>query len=578
MISHAKEYEFQKLIDVDYKTTFVIPKYQREYVWGKGNWEHLYDDITENEVGHFLGSIICVNLENDGLQPAELNLIDGQQRFTTLSLFMAALYSLKEDSFDRASLQRRLVNDNTVRLRLSVQNNNEADYRHMLTSIGLLTDPASPFAGVRRIVKCFNYFQSRILDDVRTESGEIDAPKLDVILQKVYRSVMVKIEVRSNSDAFTLFETINNRGTPLSAIELIKNKIMSTLEAESEGQIDNVFQRWLSITKGIPDAVWQERFLRHYMNVFVIGDPKKRVTKSKLIAAYDDQISSRAQELFDDLCTKANVYSYIIEPSSALDGQSDSKALEQLQRVQAAPSYSFLLWLFDNQSLDDRLKEEIVAILVSYFVRRNLVNYPATRELDVIFLGLIQYLKDLEKDITPDDVRTYLSTKERCAPDSMFETQLVGPIYDENASITRFILCSIEERNQTKENLTDFWARKGKQGFVWTIEHILPQSSNLNMDWVNMLGDGDEEKAKAIHKSHVHNLGNLTLSGYNSTLSNGPFKDKRDQVHPRTKKPVGFRNGLHLNEDVYTQDVWTKEHIEERTEKLAKEALEMFSL
>ncbi len=71
-----------------------VPKYQREYTWGRNEWEQLYSDIDENDIGYFMGSIICID-DNHGLGPGESRIyevVDGQQRLTTLSLMLLAIY------------------------------------------------------------------------------------------------------------------------------------------------------------------------------------------------------------------------------------------------------------------------------------------------------------------------------------------------------------------------------------------------------------------------------------------------------------------------------------------------------
>ena len=93
MIQDVKALPVSFYFSPDGATSFFIPKYQREYVWGGKNWDALFNDLEESPSGHFLGSIICVNTQQDGMAGGRLELIDGQQRFTTLSLLFCAIYS-----------------------------------------------------------------------------------------------------------------------------------------------------------------------------------------------------------------------------------------------------------------------------------------------------------------------------------------------------------------------------------------------------------------------------------------------------------------------------------------------------
>lgn len=92
-----------------------------------------------------------------------------------------------------------------------------------------------------------------------------------------------------------------------------------------------------------------------------------------------------------------------------------------------------------------------------------------------------------------------------------------------------------------------------------------------------MISDGDKEKAKELQEKYVHCLGNLTLTRFNSNLSDKPFKDKRD-AEDKSGKYIGYKNGLGLNEDLKDEETWTVEKIEARTDKLVKQILELFKL
>jgi hypothetical protein len=116
----------------------------------------------------------------------------------------------------------------------------------------------------------------------------------------------------------------------------------------------------------------------------------------------------------------------------------------------------------------------------------------------------------------------------------------------------------------------------GKQ-YVWTIEHIFPQGENIPKAWVAMIADGDKELAVEHQRNHVHKLGNLTITGFNSALGNKSFEDKRDRMD-RKGRPVGFRNGLKLNQDLANAETWSVKQISSRTKKLVDKAIAYFSL
>jgi hypothetical protein len=162
------------------------------------------------------------------------------------------------------------------------------------------------------------------------------------------------------------------------------------------------------------------------------------------------------------------------------------------------------------------------------------------------------------------------------ASDLIFKEKLNGDLYDENVGATRYILSSIESAmSSTDEIYVDFYERN-KKLFKWTVEHIFPQGENIPDVWVEMIANGDKKEAAEIQSRCVHKLGNLTLTGYNSSLSNSSLKIKQNKE--KDGKNVGFKNGLWLNNQLKDTSEWTMEKIEKRTELLVKKALEIFKL
>ncbi len=166
---------------------------------------------------------------------------------------------------------------------------------------------------------------------------------------------------------------------------------------------------------------------------------------------------------------------------------------------------------------------------------------------------------------------------EASASDELFEEKLRGPVYDDNVGATRFILCMIAKSGMTKENEQDLWRKTNSNQFVWSIEHIFPQGPNIPKVWGDMIADGDYEKAKEYQTLYVHTFGNLTITGYNSTLGNKGFAEKKERKD-NNGNYIGYRNGLNLNEDVCDKNAWTVEMIQTRTDRLVNDIMNMFAL
>lgn len=592
MIKSVYNYPVSTLLDIESGVVYAIPRYQREYTWSRVQWDALLDDLLDNELHYFLGSIICINQSQDALAVQELELVDGQQRMTTVSILLAAIYDIfskqpnlvMDQQMELYNLRHKLIlkkMPNQPRLIPQVQNNNQQDYFSVLGQIGVLQDIETVAnAGNRRVFKAFRHFLSRI--NLYLEHSDDPITKLQGLLEKVNTATLVKIEVASTSDAYTLFESLNNRGVPLTAIDLIKNKLLAVLEAQDKGSIDKQYNRWKKVIDALgDDYAVQERFFRQYYNAFkpslkqIVSVPV--ATKSNLIKIYEKLIARDAEAFLQTMIRMSEHYAQIVSYRAVPDQSKLSSLLLSLDRIQGTPAYLLLMVLFECKTdlkLQEVHLEQTVEFLISYFVRRNATDLPPTRDLTRIFMDVVESMMVLEGDEVVRHIQTRLKTES--ASDEQFEKSLKGPIYEDNKAVCRFVLCALEESRMTRETQVNLWALKGKQ-YVWTIEHIFPQSDNIPTSWVKMIANGDAELAEEYRQSYVHCLGNLTISGYNSTLGNKSFEDKKNRMDSQGRK-VGYNNGLYLNESLITQDSWSVQQIEVRTNRLVAEVMEKYPL
>ncbi len=599
MIQSVHNYTVSQLFDTEANVVYSVPKYQREYAWNKTEWEELFDDILENDRGYFLGSIICINQTPDPLSIQRLEVIDGQQRLVSISLLYLAIYSYLYENKDKLddeqkveliNVKRRLIlkkDQNQIRVEPSYQNHNYDDYHLLFSQFNFVSIKKKPSnAGNRKILKAYRYFVNRL--NVTDKSNKPKFTLMDILklLEKLGSTSLVKMDVASHADAYILFESLNNRGVPLSAIDIIKNKLLSKLEHSKHRSIEENFNDWDRLLSLITDDLAnQERFFRHYYNAFkqvleIDGYPI--ATRSNLIIIYEELIKKNAVRFLSEILRAGEIYSLFLKPEEELSG-SDKKlkklktALLNLKRINAAPSHLLLLYLMkekDRLSLKDNDIAQIVEYLVKFFVRRHLTDIPPTRDLISLFMSIVKKLQKIDSAEVANIIKFELNNIS--ASDREFVKCLQGLIYQENSWVTRFILCSIEESNSTKETMVDLWKLDGKQ-YVWTVEHIFPQGEKIPIDWINMVADGDEKKAKEFQKKYVHTIGNLTISGYNSSLGNKSFEEKKRRRDHKGKH-VGYMNGLFLNADLAKKTAWKIPDIEERTEILVKLALEIFSL
>lgn len=591
MIKSANQYPVHTLFSHEGNVVYRIPPYQREYSWYKAHWEDLFEDLIEADGAHFLGTIITLDQTTDTLEGSILHVVDGQQRLTTLTLLLAAVYSVLKENLDDldddtrtdvTNLGRQLVRkvDQQPRVTPQKQGHNLADFRKVLEEAGLPVEGEwKPYFPSRRIAKCFRYFRSAILKLAETE-GITEPDAALRVHEAALRAVIVKIEVANHADAFVLFESLNNRGMPLSPVDLIKNHLLAESEKKQIMDVDEAFKHWNDMLTSLGDSYsTQERFLRHYYNAFKSELPDVSnasvATKSNLIRVYETLLERDLKRVVDALVAASRIYGRIncvveLDQPTTLD-----QSFQRLMRAQGAPSYVLLVWLMSKRSeldLTEALIEAVVDRLTSFFVRRNLTGYPQTYALAKLFMTTIDAVGNARGDGVLNVVGEKLNAAS--ATDEEFRARLHGRIYEDNTDVARFVLATLAEDAMTRETRVDLW-RQEKNHFVWTIEHILPQGENLPAAWQEMLGG--KEVAAEVQEEHKHRLGNLTITAYNSNLGNKSFPEKRDRQDSKGRH-IGYRNGLSLNAELAARDSWTATDIDQRTTALADKVIERFPL
>ena len=600
MIESVIKYHIYDIFASEEKFYYTIPKYQREYTWSYREWEALYDDISENNSEYFIGSIICIPL-GDSINRF-MEVIDGQQRLTTISLLLTAIYNrlsmhkegISEDDEDvlpslRKSL-RSSISPNGIKLVPQIQNFNKDDYDFVMYENGLRKAAATKhsYFALRRISRCYNYFIERLDKEMEPLKDDEIVDFLLKKYDKVRQAMLVKIEVSTHSDAYVLFESLNNRGTPLTAIDLMKNLIMARAELNNL-TVDDCFNRWQQLLGYLSDDYGtQERFFRQYYNAFKqsLNEPFRKdddrkkdplgvlATRSNLLNIFENLINKNLPAFLDDILECGKIYSWFILQDS--EENTYRKALEDLDHIQGVPSYLLLMYLIKNKDslqVNDELINKLIKLLTKYFVRRNLTDYPSTRDMTRIFMDIIS---KIEEDAPHgEDIFTlivdFLNTPSNCASDTLFREKLSGNVYKENVGAARYILCKLAESFMTNETWTDLWQKNEKKVFVWTIEHIFPEGENIPPCWIDMIAGGDKSLAKKYLEEYTHKIGNLTITGYNSTLSNKSFEEKRDRKNKDGNRFIGYKNGLEINKEIAMKDAWTIKDIEERTNKLVEE-------
>lgn len=625
--------------NVGTQNIFEIPEYQRPYVWKKEHWETLFTDIIDNDFGYFVGAIICAKKENQGAfsstRYTKYDVVDGQQRLTTLSLFLAAIYTLlhkydekilsKKQKASFEQIERQLaveISDEKYLARVLPHNkDNIDDYLSILmeTFPDTITKATLSYKssikdkdGRRLIPKAYEYLKKCITEYAEGDKAQYkddvveQINRIIEILNKVNSTQLVIIKADSHSSANTLFEALNNRGEPLTITDLVKNQLFAALKEKHSGNFEKYRNAWeeeiwqrvfTEDGKEIPGGD-QERFFRHSYNAFRTAWNRDLVSgfysfnnttlpvgkRANLYESYDKMIGLDSLRVFEQIRECAKIYPRLQGEEATGLSTNLHEAYKDLSRINGATSYTLLLYLVKNRkslNLTDADFEKICRLLISFFVRRSFTDDPPANRLDSIFIG---YIDEIEKnhyngDSICENLAVWLKAEyEADANDDKFKDQLRGDVYDKKGtnSAIRFVLIKLAERYLGKINV-DFWEKARtdkhkKEVYIWSIEHIMPQT--LSTEWKKMLTGGDDAASEKIRDENVNKFGNLTLTTYNAELSNRQF------FHKQNTKAIGYKDDIlanGLNSYVCQQTEWGAAQIQERTNLLVEAVSKIFS-
>ena len=586
-----------EVLSVEDKRQMEVPVFQRAYSWRNDNWEKFLNDIfLENFL--FMGVIIGYGSGNTAYP--KFTLIDGQQRLTTISLFLLAIYRCLENVCENKKenayvlwedeIRRRLVitdseGKNMPRLMLSIQNNNKEDYEWLIDSV-LIKDKnleKPKYFGNRLMSYAFNFFCeycSKEISDMET------GKKLYAIIKNL---TFIELEEDTSSNAFKLFDVLNSSGVPLSAMDIIKNTMFNELDKRKMDMESHnlLFSRMID---NLLNSTFQMRFLRQYYAAFK-SEPKiklegvPKVTISNVIDVYEQLSSQDPVYLINDMKKKSEIYKYLICANTDNDYEDQYKNLFNLG---VTPSYTLLLYCIEKSIFNADDYEKLLLMIRNFFIRRNLLDIPPTRELDILFMDIVATVDGKKPMPTENNgeilkiIHEKLFSREELGNDEFLRKKLQGDIYETNPGMTRYLLCLLEENLRNKDSRVDLWEKKSNR-YLFTIEHIFPQKGwGPNKEWFKMLNVGSEDEALKKRDGICHKLGNLTLTTSNSNLQDYAFDVKKSAIKKDlTKKgvtPIGYDNGFKINEYIVQQEKWDETKIKGRTSILVDEVLNILRL
>lgn len=570
----AKETSLLQLMNTPNKQ-FVIPIYQRAYSWKREQCVRLWQDVLSAAQGleqtHFFGSIVYIKGEEDipMTSTQQCLVIDGQQRLTTVTLMLVALRQLLTGGRTAGNVDVETIDDYYLfnkhakgeqRYKLVLRGNDQDTLVHLLEQ-GRVDGVA----------------QKRLRENYEFLYDEISkAPvSLDTVYEGIGKLTVVDVILsRAHDHPQRIFDSLNSTGLDLTQSDRVRNFILMDLDPERQEQLYRDY--WQPITRLVFDEAQDvdhfDEFLRDYLTK---ESPTGEIPhKDHVYEAFREYVqqrkSSDVSAIAAQLCKNANYYARMVRPkhySEELAAGSDDPtkatrailaALYDINRLDMSVSYPFVIEAFDDYA-SGRLSEAdfvgVLRMIESYVMRRLVCSIPANA-LNKVFARLS---REVDKSQYLDSLGAALATmrgSQRFPSDEEFrEAFRSKDIYHQQTRV-KYILERLE--NYGKKELifvTD----------ALTVEHIMPQK--LSDDWKAMLGD----QWSSTYDTRLHTLGNLTLTGYNSSYSNASFIQKRDMVDPATGNLIGFRGSpVTLNQDLAQLDHWDEATILARTERLAR--------
>ena len=513
--------------------------------------KQLYDDlvkiIRQNRKSHFFGSIVSVQSESGTME--EFLIIDGQQRLTTISLLLLAIYHLlssgkmvsRDHQLTDKILKKYLIDEyepEEKRIKLKPIKNDQKAF-------GILFDQDEEYIPDSNLTINYRYFYDRI------QHGELD---IDELFDAICKLEIINISLNHEDNPQLIFESLNSTGLNLSEGDKIRNYILMGLPNDQQTKF---YEKYWNRIESYTDYDVSS-FVRDYLSIKQQSTPNMNSVYPTFKKYVEDAEVADIEPLLKDLLEYAKRYAFLIK-----GGHSDERlnsCIYRLNRLSTSVTRPFLLEVIRLSESGALTADELIEVFhftESYLFRRAICDLP-TNALNKIFLLLHREIIRFDGDESHYVEKfkyALLSKRERTrfpSDEEFAECMSTRNIYGMNPKNKLYLFERLEnsETSETK----DVWGHLDRGEY--SIEHIMPQ--HLTAAWIVSLGDNYE----AIHTNWLHRLANLTLTAYNSRYSNGPFAEKRDMPH-------GFKDsGLRINQWVGRKEQWGLPELEERDQLL----------
>ena len=534
---------------------FIIPVFQRDYSWSEENCRQLWADLLAiadagPDRGHFIGSVVYIQTGDSSAGFTRWLLIDGQQRVTTLTLLLTALRDHIRDTRWQGSddgptekridayFLRNLQEEGEREVKLKLRRHDDTTLQAL---INRQSEPPNPSARIRDNYDLFR----ELLEDADPER----------VYRGLNRLLLVDVTLdRGIDDPQLIFESLNSTGVDLSPSNLIRNFILMRLpEKEQTRLYETYWSRIEELFRG-SERVF-DNFIRDYLAL--LSHSTKLERSDRVYDAFRRTFTDigedveALEQLLKELLRRGRQYA-----AFAVGGGKDARAraFASLRRLGDVPAI-LVMRLLDAHETSGSITEaeliEAVNLLESYLLRRSVIG-AQTRGYGVEFAKLAQKIEEKRPLASLKASLARMPASYVFPSNDQFKAALEeADIYQKRVCF--HLLDALENRGSKEVSDTS----------KYSIEHVMPQNEKLVEAWREMLGPDWQQ----VQKTWLHRLGNLTLTGYNSTYSDRPFEEKK------TIKGGFQQSSVRLNQDIRDKSCWTPKEIEARGKCLADRAL-----
>ncbi len=532
--------------------TFHVPPYQRDYSWEKEYWEDLWMDILDlpKEKYHYMGYLV---FQEDNSKIKTSFIIDGQQRFTTLSILcLSAIRLLKEwgdSGIDKGNNETRIVkltekflgNFSTSKLtitpKLILNKNNDDFYKSYL-----LNHRKPPAIGKlkpsqKRLWGAYEYFYQMLKEKIVTKSGTELAILIDDEISNSL--IFTTINVSDDLNAYKVFETLNARGVKLSPSDLLKNYLFSKAFESSGTELEETERRWQSINDFLGKSDLPT-FLRHYWNSryeLVRVSNLYRVIKSTV------KTPENVFDLLNELEQLAPIYSAFENPADPMWNNEQRSFIRSMNLFGVSTWHS--LMLIAKQKFSEEEFTKLLYELNVITFRYNVISGLHTNEIEVAYnkLSIKIFSGEVSKaSHASENLKSIYVADDGFA--QAFSTKLLST--KRNKNLVKYILVELENTIAGTDNQFE--------DATSTIEHILPE--NPSSEWETFFPSDEQEE-------YIYLIGNYTL------LEDTINKKASDKLFSE-KLPLYKASVYKMSKDELNYTEWTPIIIRKHQAKMAK--------